>query len=156
MPRGTPNLFKNLWNLKEIMFIKHTKCTPLPEAGKIVETYMGTKTFANVAQNVNQPPQDSPSTDKYQKLSEKRLNLKANEWVTFQENLRIIHSTETKHIELCMKTKVNTNTNTEENPKMTEQTKEKRQRSPVRPPDINKDINENKTKDITIKKTKPT
>ena len=54
-----------------------------------------------------------------------------------------------------MKTKVNTNTNTEENPEMTEQTKEKRQRSPVQPPDINKDINENKTKDIAVKKTNP-
>ena len=52
--------------------------------------------------------------------------------------------------------KVNANTNTDENPKTIEQTKEKRQRSPVRPPDINKDINENKTKDITIKKQNPT
>ena len=61
-----------------------------------------------------------------------------------------------KQSEPCIKTKVNTNTNTEENPKTIEPTKEKRQRSLVRPPDINKDINENKTKDITIKKTKPT
>ena len=63
-----------------------------------------------------------------------------------------MHSTEMKQSEPCIKTKVNTNTNTEENPKTTEQPKEKRQRSPVRPQDINKDINENKTKDITIKK----
>ena len=35
-------------------------------------------------------------------------------------------------------------------------TKEKWQRSPVRPPDINKDINENKMKDIAIKKQNPT
>ena len=60
-----------------------------------------------------------------------------------------------KQREPCLKSKVNTNTNTEENPKTTEQTKEKRQRSSVRPPDINKDINENKTKDITIKKQNP-
>ena len=53
------------------------------------------------------------------------------------------------------KKKINTNINTEKKPKTTEQTKEKRQRSPVRPPDINKDINENKTKDITIKKQNP-
>ena len=57
-----------------------------------------------------------------------------------------------KQIKPCMKTKVNTNTNTEENPKMTEQTKEKGKRSLVWPPDINKDINENKMKDFAIKK----
>ena len=111
---------------------------------------MGTKTCANVGQKLNQPPQDSMSTDKYQKLIEKLINLKANEWLTFQENLKSMHSNETKQSEPCIKTKVNTNTNTEENPKTTEQTKEKRQRSPVRPPDINKDINENKKKDIVI------
>ena len=44
------------------------------------------------------------------------------------------------------KTKVDINTNTEENPKMTEQTKEKRQRLMLQPLDINKDINENKTR----------
>ena len=54
-----------------------------------------------------------------------------------------------------MKTKVNTNANTEENPKIPEQTKEKRQRSLVRPPDINKYIDKNKTKDIAIKKQNP-
>ena len=83
------------------------------------------------------------------------INLKAKAWLTFQENLKRMHSTETKQREPCIKTKVNTNTNTEENPKTTEQTKEKRQRSPVQPPDINKDINENKTKDIFIKKRDP-
>ncbi len=50
-----------------------------------------------------------------------------------------------KQSEPCMKTKLNTNTNTVENPK----------RSPVQPTDINKDINENKMKDITIKKQNP-
>ena len=138
---------------KEIMFIKHTKNIPFPEARKIVENYMGT--YANIAQKVNQSPQDSTSIDKYQKLIEKLINLKTNEWLIFQENLKRMHSTEKKQSEACIKTKVNANTNTVENPKTTEQTKEKRQRSPVRPPDINKDINENKTKDITIKKTKP-
>ena len=123
---------------KEIMFIKHTKNIPFPEARKIVESYMGTKTYANVAQKVNQPPQDSTSIDKYQKLIEKLINLKANEWLTFQENLQRMHSTETKKSELCIKTIVYMNTNTEENPKTTERTKEKRQRSPVQPPDITK------------------
>ena len=66
-----------------------------------------------------------------------------------------MHSTETKQSELCIKTEVNTNTNKEENPKTTEQTKKKQWRSPVRPPGINKDINENKTKDITNKKQNP-
>ena len=75
--------------------------------------------------------------------------------VNISKNLKRIHSTEMKQSEPCIKTKVNTNTNTEENPKTTEQTKEKQQRSPERPLDINKDINESKTKDITIKKTKP-
>ena len=41
---------------KAIMFIKHTKNIPFPEARKIVESYMGTKTYANIAQKVNQPP----------------------------------------------------------------------------------------------------
>ena len=73
---------------KAIMFIKHTKNIPFPEARKIVESSMGTKTYANVAQKVNQPPQDSTSIDKYQKLIEKLINLKANEWLTFQETLK--------------------------------------------------------------------
>ena len=63
---------------KEIMFNKHTKNIPFPEARKIVESYMGTKTYANVAQKVNQPHQDSTSIDEYQKLIEKSIDLKAN------------------------------------------------------------------------------
>ena len=135
--------------------MKHTKNIPFPEARKIVESYMGTKTYANVAQKVNQPPQDSTSIDKYQKLIEKLINLKANEWLTFQENLKRMHSIEMKQSEPCIKTKVNADTDTDKNPKTSEQTKEKRQRSPVQPQDINKDINENKIKDITIKKQNP-
>ena len=96
---------------KEIMFIKHTKNIPFTEARKIFESYVGTKTYANVAQKVNQPPQDSTSICKYRKLIEKLINLKANEWLTFQENLKRMHSTETKQSEPCIKTKVNTNTN---------------------------------------------
>ena len=110
---------------KEIMFIKHTKDIPFPEARKIVERYMGTKTYANVALKVSQPPQDSTSIDKYQKLKVKLINLKANEWLTFQENLKRMHSTEMKQSEPSIKMKVNTNTNTEKNPKTTEQAKEK-------------------------------
>ena len=41
---------------KEIMFIKHTKDIPFPEARKIVESYMGTKTYVNVAQKVINHP----------------------------------------------------------------------------------------------------
>ena len=37
---------------KEIMFIKHTKNITFSEARKIVESYMGTKTYANVAQKI--------------------------------------------------------------------------------------------------------
>ena len=110
---------------KAMMFIKHTKNIPFPEARKIVESSTGSKTYTNVAQKVNQPPQDSTSIDKYQKLIEKLINLKANEWLTFQENLKRMYSTEMKQSEPCIKTKVNTYTNTEENPKTTEQTKEK-------------------------------
>ena len=85
---------------KEIMFIKHTKNIPFPEARKIVESNMGTKTYANVAQKVNQPPQDSTCIDKYLifinwctilgwlNIIEKLINLKANEWLTFQETLK--------------------------------------------------------------------
>ena len=69
------------------MFIKRTKNTPFPEARKIVESYMGTKRYGNVAPKVNQPPQDSTSIDKYQKLIEKFINLKGNRWLIFQENL---------------------------------------------------------------------
>ena len=54
-----------------MMFIKHTKSIPFPEARKIIESYMGTKTYANVAQKVNQPPQDITSINRYQKLIEK-------------------------------------------------------------------------------------
>ena len=61
------------------MFIKHTKNIHFPEARKIVESYMGTKTYANIAQKVNQPPKDSTSIDKYQKLIVKLINSKANE-----------------------------------------------------------------------------
>ena len=67
--------------------------------------------YANAAQKVNQPLKDSPSFDKYQKLIGKLINLKANEWLTFQENLKRMHSTDMKKIEPCMKTNVNTNTN---------------------------------------------
>ena len=83
--------------------MKQAKNIPFPEARKIVERYMGTKTYANVAQKVNQPPQDRTSIDKYQKLIEKLINLKANEWLTFQENLKRMHSTETKQSEPCIK-----------------------------------------------------
>ena len=113
---------------KEIMFVKHTKNIPFPEAWKIVKSYVRTKTYANIAKKINQSPQDSTSINKYQKRIEKLINLKANKWLTFQENLKRMHSTETKQIEPCMKTKVNANTNAEENPKTTEQTKEKWQR----------------------------
>ena len=94
------------------MFIKLTKNIPFPEARKIVESYMGTKSYANVAQKVNQPPQDITSINKYQKPIEKLINLKANEWLTFRENLKIMHSTVMKESKPCIKTKVNTNTNT--------------------------------------------
>ena len=75
--------------------------------------------------------------------------------VNIPRNLKRMHSTEMKQSEPYIKTKVNTNTNTEEKPKTTEQTKEKQQGSLVQPPDINKDINENNMKDITIKKQNP-
>ena len=64
---------------KEIIFIKHTKSIPFPEAREFVKSHMGTKTYANVAQKENQLPQDSTSIDKYQKLTEKLINSKANE-----------------------------------------------------------------------------
>ena len=47
------------------MFINHTKTIPFLKARKIVESYVGTKTYANIAQKVNQPFQDTISTDKY-------------------------------------------------------------------------------------------
>ena len=92
---------------------------------------MGFKTYANEVQKVNQPAQDSTSTDKYPRLLEKLKHFIVKKWLTFQENLKSMHLTESKQIGLSMKTKVNANTNAEENPKMTEQTKEKRQRSLV-------------------------
>ena len=133
------------------MYIKHI--IPFPKARKIVESYMGTKTYVNIVQKINHSLQDSTSTDEYQKRIEKTDKFKSKRMANISRKPKRMHSTETKQIEPCMKTKVNTNTNTEENPKTTEQTKEKRQRSLVRPPDINKDINENKMKDIAIKKT---
>ena len=47
----------------------HKKYT-FPRTRTIVDNYMGTKIYANVAQKINQQPQDSSSTDKYQKLIE--------------------------------------------------------------------------------------
>ena len=41
---------------KEIMHVKHTKNIPFPEARKIVESYMGTRTFTNIAQKTDQTP----------------------------------------------------------------------------------------------------
>ena len=35
------------------MFINHTKYIPFPEAKKIVGSYMGTKTYANVTQKIS-------------------------------------------------------------------------------------------------------
>ena len=87
------------------MFIKHTKDIPFPEARIIVESFMGTKTYANWAQKVHQPPQNNTSFDKYQKLIEKLINLKGNERLTFQENLKRMQLTETKQSEPCIKTK---------------------------------------------------
>ena len=38
---------------KEIMFIKQPKIYLSQKQGKLLESYMGTKTYANVAQKVN-------------------------------------------------------------------------------------------------------
>ena len=75
---GTPCLFKNVLFIKkkETRFIKHTKNIPFPEARKIVESYMGNQTYANVAQKVNQRPEDSTPWDKYKNIIEKLMNLK--------------------------------------------------------------------------------
>ena len=69
---------------KEIMHIKQTKNIPFPEARKIVESYMGIRIYANVAQKINQKPQDIIPIDKYEKLIEKIMNLSINEWSTFK------------------------------------------------------------------------
>ena len=77
-----------------------------------------------------------------------------NEWPTFQENIKIMYSTEIKQTEPSTKTKSNDNINEEiskENSKMTESANEKRQRLPIRPSDINWDMIE-KTKDTALKK----
>ena len=48
------------------MFIWQVKNVPFLEARKIVESYIGAKTYVDVAQKVNQPPQDCTLTDKCQ------------------------------------------------------------------------------------------
>ena len=134
---------------KEIMHVKHRKNIPFPEARKIVESYIGTRTYANIAQKTNQKPQDITPIDKYKKLIKKTY-----EWPTFQENIKRIYLTEIKQNEPSTKTKLNANTNEEilkENSTLTKSANEKRQKSPIRPPDINRDIIE-KTKDTAFKK----
>ena len=64
-----------------------------------------------------------------------------------------MHPTEIKQTEPSTKTKSNANTNEEipkENSKVTESANKKRQRSPIQPPDINRDIIE-KMKDTAFK-----
>ena len=120
---------------KEIMCVKHTKNIPFPEARKIVESYMGTRTYANIAQKTNQKMQDITPIDKYKKLIEKIINLSImNEWATFQENIKRMYSTQIKQTEPSTKTKSNANTSEEipkENSKMTESANGKQQRSPI-------------------------
>ena len=146
---------------KEIMYMKHAKNIPFPERRKIMKSCTGRKTYANVVQKANQTPHDSTLIDKYKELIEQLLNLNTIEWPRFQENLKRMYSTEMKQTKPCTKTNSDTYTNTyaeipiEENSKMTEQTKEKRQRSPVQPLDTNKGKKENRLKDIAVKKTKP-
>ena len=86
LPFQGPVLFYKREN--ETMFIKHTKNISFTEGRKTVESYMGTKTYANVLQKANQTPQDSTPTDNYKKLIEKLINLKTNKWPKFQENLK--------------------------------------------------------------------
>ena len=89
----------------------------------------------------NQKPQDITPIDKYKKLIEKIINLSINEWPTFQESIKRTYSTEIKQTEPCTKTKSNANTNEEipkENSNVTKSANKKRQRSPIRPPDINR------------------
>ena len=115
---------------------------------------MGTRTYANRAQKTNKKKQDITPIDKNKKTRKKIINLSVNKWPTFQENIKRMYSTEIKQTESSTKTKSNANTNEEipkENSKVTVSANEKRQRSPIRPPDINRDIIE-KTKDTTFKK----
>ena len=68
------------------MHVKHTKNMSFPEAKKIVESYMGTRTYVNIAQKTNQ---------KFQSISIKNLgknNLCINEWPVFQENIKRMYS----------------------------------------------------------------
>ena len=57
---------------KELMHVKHIKNIPFPDARKIVEHYMGTRTYANIAQKTNQKPQDIMPIDKNKKLIKKK------------------------------------------------------------------------------------
>ena len=64
-----------------------------------------------------------------------------NEWPTFQESIKRMYSIEIKQTEPSTKPKSNATTNEEipkENSKVTKSASEKRQRSPIRTPDINR------------------
>ena len=62
--QGTVSFYKTE---KKIIHVKHTKNIPFPEARKIVESYIGTRKYANIAQKTNQTPQDITPIDKYKK-----------------------------------------------------------------------------------------
>ena len=86
------------------MHVKHTKNIPFPEARKIVESYMGTRTYANTAQKQIKKPWTSCQSISIKKLIEKIINLNINEWPTFQENIKRMYSTEIKQTEPSKKT----------------------------------------------------
>ena len=69
----------------EIMEVKYRRNITFSEARKILESYLKVNTYANVAQaignNNNQP-------DKYKALIEKLLQLRPNDWLKIQEQLK--------------------------------------------------------------------
>ena len=74
----------------EILHVKHQKGISFPEARKIVESYMGTRSYASVTQRINKinPPEKKNQENKYLELINKLLSLSASEWPSFQEQLK--------------------------------------------------------------------
>ena len=73
----------------EIMQFKYKRNISFRDARKIVESYMGTQSYASISRKTNRIQQtDSKQENEYIELIEKLVRLSASEWLNFQEQQR--------------------------------------------------------------------
>ena len=124
---------------KEIIEVKYKKNTTFPEARKIVETYMKENTYAETTKKTTKPCQHNETPDQYKELINKLITLNIKEWPEFQNSLKEKYSNLGNKIEI-------TNPRKESNiPSTTEKGKKISQKPAKQPPEINKNISNNKT-----------